>query len=264
MAAVRAGARRRGSLVIVGTGIKLTQHTTLEALGCIERAEKLFYLAPNPLVGVWLRGLNPSAESLADSYAEGKPRDKTYREITARILSAVRAHFQVCAAFYGHPGVLVDSAHSAIHRARREGFAARMLPGISTEDCLFAEIDVNSGDGWQCFEATDFLMSKRKFDPSSALILWQVGLLGEPSVRKEMSCRIERLQVLTSVLRQQYPARHPVVLYEASQFPICDSVVRRTSLARLHEQTIRPETTLYLPGRASPRFDARVARWMSE
>src|SRR6059036_2752839 len=86
---------------------------------------------------------------------------------------------------------------------------ARMLPGISSEDCLFADLGVDPGqNSCQSFEATDFLASRRRFDPSSELILWQVGVLGESSVKRGMSCRPERLKVLIAHLRRHYPAHH--------------------------------------------------------
>jgi uroporphyrin-III C-methyltransferase len=131
---------RRGSLVVVGTGIALAGQTTLEAVACIESAGKLFYLVTDPATEAWIRRLNPAAESLEDAYSEGKSRYRTYQEMTARIVAAVRSGHQVCAAFYGHPGVFVNASHAAIRRARREGFSARMLPGISADACLFARL----------------------------------------------------------------------------------------------------------------------------
>jgi uncharacterized protein YabN with tetrapyrrole methylase and pyrophosphatase domain len=104
----------------------------------MRRAEKLLYLVADTATETWIRRLNPTATNLDDCYAEGKPREKTYQEIVDRILSAVRSGLQVCAAFYGHPAVFATPTHAAIRRARREGFSARILPGISTADCLFA------------------------------------------------------------------------------------------------------------------------------
>jgi uncharacterized protein YabN with tetrapyrrole methylase and pyrophosphatase domain len=256
---------RRGSLVVVGTGIKLVGQTTLEALACMQGAEKLLYLATDPATEEWIRRLNRAAATLEDCYAEGKPRHKTYKEMTDRIVSAVRAGLQVCAAFYGHPGVFVTPSHAAIRRVRRDGFPARMLPGISAEDCLFADLGVDPGvNGCQSFEATDFLACRRRFDPSSGLILWQVGVLGEPSIRIGMPCRPERLRVLTAALRRHYPAGHRVVLYEAAQFPICDATVKRIPLARLAQATVFTMTTLYVPPKPSRALDAKIMQWLDE
>jgi hypothetical protein len=261
---VNAEANARGSLVVVGLGMSVAGQATLEAVDCITRAELVFYATPNPATEVWIQRLNARASTLSDCYAVGKPREKTYREMRDRILAAVRAGRHVCAAFYGHPGVLVDAAHDAIRRARREGFRARMLPGVSTEDCLFADLGVDPGvEGWQSFEASDFLAAHRRFDPTSALILWQVGLLGETSVGSG-TCRRDRLHVLTKVLRRHYPARHRVVLYEVAQFPLCEPVIERIALAKLSEMAVSIPTTLYIPPRPSRPQDPRIMRWFDE
>lgn len=252
-----------GSLVIVGTGISLIVHTTVEALWHMQRAGRLFYLVTNAAAEEWIRRLNPAASSLQDCYADGKPRFESYEEMVARLLTAVRGGHDVCAAFYGHPGVFVWPAHEAIRRARADGYSARMLPGISTEACLFADLGVDPGEaGCQSFEATDFLALRRRFDPCSSLLLWQVGALGEQSVRAGMTCRADRLRMLATALRRHYPADHPVVLYRASQFSMCDPIVARTTLARLPRQVVPAMATLYLPPRAPRSPDPRVLRWM--
>jgi Tetrapyrrole (Corrin/Porphyrin) Methylases len=256
---------KRGSLVVVGTGIKLAAQTTLEALACMQRAEMLLCVVADPATECWLRRLTGSVTSLMDCYAEGKPRQVTYKQMAARIMGAVRAQLEVCAAFYGHPGVFVDPAHLAIRQARREGFQARMLPGISAEDCLFADLGIDpSKHGCQSFEATDFLALHRRFDPSSALILWQAGVLGEPSIRYDRPCRAERLQVLTTALRRYYPARHPVVLYEAAQFPGCRPLIKRIPLARMPEVPVYTMTTLYLRPKRSRLSDRKIMNWFDE
>ena len=254
-----------GSLVVVGTGIKLIGQTTLEAYEQIKRAERLYYVADEPVTEAWLRRLNTTATSLAGYYAEGKPRDRTYKEMADCLIAAVHAGFEVCAAFYGHPGVFVDPSHDAIKRLRRRGYSAQMLPGISTEDCLFADLGIDPGErGCQSFEATDFLARRRRFDPTSGLVLWQVGRLGEPSVREDMFCRPQRLEVLTAALRQHYPAGHRVVLYAAAQFPVCKPFIRRVALSRLPRTTIWPVYTIYVPPLPDRADDAKITRWYDE
>lgn len=255
---------RAGELVVVGTGINLVVQATLEAIDCIKRADKVFHVAMGP-TEEWLRRLNPSAETLRDCYAPGKPRDRSYRQMVERIVSAVRTGAYVCAAFYGHPGVVVDPARGAIRRARREGFPARMLPGISAEDCLFADLGVDPiVSGCQSFEATDFLMYRRRIDPTTALILWQAGLLGEPSLPPPAGSRSARLERLVTALRRYYDARHPVVLYEAAEFPGCIPSIKRISLGRLPKVGVRPMVTLYVPPKPQRRPDPAILRWFHE
>jgi hypothetical protein len=192
----------------------------MAALVSMQRADKLFYLVTDSITVHWIKQLNPTATPLEDLYGAMKGRRDTYREMTERILASVREGLNVCAAFYGHPGVMALPPHAAVAQARKEGYSARMLPGISADGCLYADLGLNPGNnGTQSFEATDFLVSRRRFDPTSELILWQAGVIGEskgraPSRRQ----RMERLQVLVDRLTRYYPARHQVVLYLASTF----------------------------------------------
>ena len=81
--------------------------------------------------------------------------------------------------FYGHPGVFVSPSHRTIAIAREEGYIAKMLPGISAEDCLYADLNIDpSSAGCLMYEATDLLLSNRTLVPSTHLILYQVGAVG--------------------------------------------------------------------------------------
>ena len=171
--------RKDGSLTVVGTGMLIAGQVTQEALSAMEAAEKLYFLVTDIVTSRWLGQLNPSAESLYGCYADGKPRAETYAEMVSLILGPLREGRRVVAAFYGHPGIFVAPSHEAIRQAKAEGFSAQMLPGISAEDCLFADLAIDPGErGCQSFEATDFLLRRRLFDPTSALVLWQVGGIG--------------------------------------------------------------------------------------
>ena len=131
-------------LIVVGTGIRTTGQLTIETIACMQRADQLFYVVADPIAEEVIRRLCPDgAESLYGLYGEGKPRPQTYQEMVDRVLASVRAGQRTVAAFYGHPGVFAYSLHESIRRARAEGYRARMLPGISAEDCLFADLGVD-------------------------------------------------------------------------------------------------------------------------
>jgi len=255
--------RRRspGTLTVIGLGIAGPAHVTAESLAALADAERVFFLVADPLTRAWLLTLRPRAENLADAYARGKSRDLSYDEMVARILAPVRAGRRVCAAFYGHPGVFATPPHTAVRQARAEGFAARMLPAVSAEDCLFADLGVDpSESGCASFEATDFLLRRRRFDPTSALVLWQIGLVGVEDVRDAELWSANGLTALTEVLLETYRPRHDVIVYEASTLPIVAPKIVRVALARLPGAPVTAVSTLYVPPRAERATDWRMAR----
>lgn len=232
---------------MVGTGIRLVTQITPEARAVIEHAERVLYLATDPVMIAWMERLNPAAESLHELYQVGRDRRVTYELMVERALAAARGGARTCFALYGHPGVLAHPAHEAIRRARREGIEARMMPGISAEDCLFADLGVDPGAcGCHSFEASDFLVHRRVFDPRSALVIWQIAAIGVAAHTLDLPDR-RGLRVLARRLLEFYPAAHEVVIYEASEYPGGVPGARRVAIAGLAEAPVSPATTLYVP-----------------
>jgi hypothetical protein len=246
----------RGSLTLVGTGLRIAGQVTEEALSAIVEADKLFHLIQDQATHRWLEGLNPTAETLYDSYRPGRPRRETYEEIVERMLAPVRRGLGVCAAFYGHPGVFVMPAHEAIRRARAEGHDAEMLPGVSAEDCLIADVGFDPGAaGCTSFEATDFLIRHRVFDPTGALLLWQIGGIGVSDFRSDTYWNPRGVEILAATLASTYGAGHEVIVYEASPYPVVESVIHRCPVAELAAAPITSGSTLLVPPLAAREID---------
>ena len=236
----------KGRLIVAGTGMQLNQ-ITISTKAYIEQAEKVLYLVADPVTEKWIKGKNESAESLQDCYAEGKERLESYKEMVSIILNYVREGKHVCALFYGHPGVFVNPSHEVIKQAKGEGFEAIMLPGISAEDCLFSDIGIDpSVTGCQSFEATDFLLYNRKFDPRSKLILWQVGVIGNLNFNTGIQ-KNTGVSILCNLLKNYYPSEHEVIIYEAAQYAICAPKMKTIKLENLVDELLTPISTLYIP-----------------
>ena len=222
----------RGSLVVVGTGIQLALQLTVEARDEIELADDVLHVVADPIAATRLESLNRSARSLTSLYRAGVPRRRIYEEMVEEILAAVREGKRVCAVFYGHPGVYVEPSHEAVRRAREEGFEARMLPAVSAEDCLVADLGVDPGEhGWQSWEATGFLLHGFRPDPTAGLVLWQVDGIGKLDWNLDPDPR--GLQALAEVLGELYPPEHELVFYRASIYPIIPGEAVRMPLREL-------------------------------
>lgn len=149
----------KASLVVVGTGIKFLSHLTNEVKAYILQSDKVLYLVNDPAMKDWIRQNNPKSESLDPLYAKYPLRIDCYRAITDYILASLKENQHVCVVLYGHPSVFSQPGLNAVIQARKEGFYAKILPGISAEACLFADLLIDPGlHGCQSFEATDFLI----------------------------------------------------------------------------------------------------------
>ncbi len=240
-------------LLIVGTGIKSIVQVTPEAREAITRAEKVLYLLGEPFTATYVERLNPTAESLLTLYQAGESRRHAYRRIVERILECL-ASKSVCVAFYGHPTAFVGPATEALHQARSLGYRARAIPGVSAEDCLFADLGIDPGEsGVQSYEATDFLLRPRNFDTSALLVLWQVGVLGDATYNPNSSN--PPLDVLAEVLSPHYGAQHEVIVYTASCHPAFDARVDAYTLSTLCAASVTAAATLLVPPARRPAVD---------
>ena len=237
----------KGSLSCVGVGMMLGAHIGPRARATIEQADVVFGAVSDPLVELWLQQMNADVRSLQPYYAEGKSRHDTYREMIEAMLAEVRAGHHVCGAFYGHPGVFAGVPHQAIARARAEGFEAHMEPGVSAEDCLYADLGIDPGEvGCQHYEASQFMFYRRVVDPSAYLVLWQVGVAGDATVRRSSTGPAHR-RLLVERLCEDYPADHGVTLYEAATLAIAEARMERMPLSQLPDAELRMQTTMVVP-----------------
>jgi uncharacterized protein YabN with tetrapyrrole methylase and pyrophosphatase domain len=244
---------KKGSLVVIGTGIRTVGQLTIEAIAWMREADTLLYVVGDPVAEQVMTGINPRAESMAGYYKEGQQRINAYNAMVDHVLRSVRSGALTVAAFYGHPGVFAYPSHESIRRARHEGFKARMLPGISAEDCLFADLGIDPAvGGCQSYEASDFMMNAPVIDTSSQLVLWQIGTVGDWTY-KRYKYDTTAMPLLVQRLAQFYPVSHPVTVYEAPMFPNVEPMMSQIPLYSLGQFPISAAMTLYVPP-CRPRF----------
>ncbi|ACA85812.1 SAM-dependent methyltransferase [Shewanella woodyi] len=239
-----------GSLVCVGTGLNLAGQISVLSKSYIENADVVFSLVPDGFAQRWLETLNNDVRSLQPFYAQGdeiKNRRDTYDQMVEAILEQVRAGKRVVCALYGHPGVFACVSHFAIAQALDEGYSAKMEPGISAEACLWADLGIDPGQsGHQSFEASQFMFYKHTPDPTTHLLLWQIGIAGEHTLT-EFHTSSDRLQILVEQLNEWYPLEHEITIYEAPTLPIHQARVDKLLLRDLPFARLTSISTLLIP-----------------
>ncbi|MCG7532800.1 SAM-dependent methyltransferase [Psychrobium sp. MM17-31] len=240
--------KNSGSLTVVGTGIKVGADITTRAYKVIQQADIVYFIVPNKLSRQWLSTINSNIVDLSLLYQDGKSRIITYNEMINCIVNAVKSGQQVCTALYGHPGVFAYVGHKAIKMLRQDNYSARMEPGISAEDCLFADLGIDPAkSGCVSIEATQFLFYNRNIDPCSLYILWQIGLLGDHTLALgQTNSYHAALEVLTKRLLDHYPPNHKVIIYEASSIEIFPPRIEEIELIALGNAKLTALSTLVI------------------
>jgi len=246
-------------LKVVGTGIRLGQMTT-ESQRAVEGADRVFAVVTDEPALSMLQALHRDVVDLTALYALGKERLDTYREMVDQVVGALGEGHNVCFALYGHPAVFAYPSRAAVKRAREEGFEASILPGISAEDCIFADLEFDPAEyGCQSYSATSLLMERRQWDPEAVIVLWQLGIIGES--RAAATGNRSQREALVARLKEVYGPAHPAIVYEAATLPFCAPDVRRLELSQLSTGNLRPMCTVVIPPRSAPNA-IPVANWV--
>ena len=254
----------QGSLVCISLGMKLAGHISPVCKSYLESADIVFSAISDGVTELWLNELHPNVHSLNQYYEEGISRMVTYQTMVRVMLDAVREGKKVVGAFYGHAGVFTYPSHKAIELARQEGFAAHMEPGISAEDCLYADVGIDPGKyGCQNYEASQFMFYQRQIDSSAYLILWQVGVTGDQSLAR-FSTHEDYVKVLVELLSTYYPLDHQVMLYEAATLPIHQTRLEWLPLRELPKADMALHTTLLIPPSQKLQKNDEVLRRLSQ
>ena len=251
----------QGRLTIVGCGLH-PGHMTMETESHIKNADIVLVVAPNPLSIQHICQLNPVVENLGLLYEGDVNRLQTYHLMADRMVELASQGQNVCAIYYGHPGIFVLSTHMAMERLEEAGIPVNMLPGISADACLFADLNMDPATtGCQSYEATQFLLSERSIDTGAALILWQVGLVGEHTLKGQKPGK-HGLAALTRLLKQDYPGNHKMCIYEAPTLPGFEPHIDWMTLDELANAQVSSISTLVIPPASELKFAKERLAWL--
>lgn len=237
-------------ITIVGLGIRLPDQVTRETEQALRRCNEVLFVDTSIAARPWLESLCPRVTDLyAESYREKGGRVDAYHHMAARTLQAALEHGPVAFAMQGHPLVYAYAPALIRDLAPLLGLQVATLPGISSMDCLFADLGLDPcTEGLQLYEATDLLLRRRPLQPDVPLLVWQVGTV-ETRLHSEHTSRPERFVRFRDHLLRTYPPHHEIVAYFAAPFPLFPPRLERFALADLpaHAAGLHPGVTLYVP-----------------
>jgi hypothetical protein len=230
---------RAGSLVVVSAGVMAVNHVTVEAQGWIKYADKVFCWGVDPVTERWIASLNRNIQSLESAKALG-----------IQALEFVRAGLTVCAVHADGTATWRED----IRKCRAEGLRAVIVPGVSTEDCLFSDLGIDPRrDGVQIYGATEFLTQLRVPVVSAGLVLRLAGCTGDPTFG---ACHPSLVEVLAG----QYGREHEAILYEPARYAICEPLIRRCRIGDLAHAAVTAHTSLFVPPKEERPGDCEAPR----
>jgi hypothetical protein len=111
------------------------------------------------------------------------------------------------------------------------------------------------------FEATEFLVSRHKLDPTCGVILWQVDCVGDVNYH---SGRYDgrHIPLLEEVLLRYYPADHVCCLYRAPMLGVGRAQIVPCTIGTMARVVSERQAggTMYIPPVAAPALDLEMAR----
>ncbi|EUC62604.1 uroporphyrin-III C/tetrapyrrole (corrin/porphyrin) methyltransferase, putative [Rhizoctonia solani AG-3 Rhs1AP] len=256
------GITKRGSLIIAGSGIASVCHITLETVSCMETTDKIFYLVTDPITEAYIQEKNNNTFNLCKYYDKTKQRYQSYVEMAEVMLREVRTGCKVLGIFYGHPGFFATPAHRALTLARAEGYAAKMLAGISSFDYMLSDLEFEPAlYGCTIHEATDLLARDRRLDPSAHNIILQIAAAGVTTLEDEPEN--SKLQLLVTHLERDFGLDHKVILYSGAVFPLSSTAMVVYTIENLRNaqvaEGISSSSSLYIPPRDIPPINPSMS-----
>ncbi|HAT1596724.1 TPA: methylase [Legionella pneumophila] len=234
-------------LALVGSGIKSISHFTTEFKTYTSNADKVLYLVNEPITKEWIKNHSKLSESLDSIYFSETDRQFAYDKIKNKILDELCIYDFITVVIYGHPTIFADPGLQAVIEAQKQSIETLILPGISIENCLYADLRIDPGQfGCLHVEATELLLYDKIIDPTSHLCVWQIGMIGNRSAN-QTNKKSKHLDLLRFKLQNYYPEHHALFLYEASVYPTVEPQIHQFLLAEIESQSISTLSTLYIP-----------------
>jgi len=253
-------------LFIVGLGVMVPDHVTVQATRALSQCVRLYSIVQEP-PRLWLPANilgRIEVVNALEMYVEGSPRVQNYERAARTILHAIGNHRPLGYVTYGNPMSYDRVAQNLLLYAKESGHTLRVVPGISSLDTVLCDLMVDMAPAIQIFEASWLFACEMQPNITAPLLLMQVGFFG--SLRTHYSVRPDgsSLAELIEYLCRFYPPYQPVFLVRSTGQESQPASVRQSGLKDLAKATAEElgGASLYIPSVESPRPNAEVVARM--
>jgi precorrin-2 methylase len=205
-------------LYVIGLGIKIPDHTTVEALRIMSKCTRIYSIVQEP-PSRWLpSGMAATLPvvNVLEMYAEGAVRTQNYDRVASTIFEAMTDTETVGYVTYGNPLAYDSVAQNLIRQAQASGIRFEVVAGISSIDTLLCDLGRDMAPGIQIYEASWLVASRIQLDVAAAAILLQLGTFGSFRTHYRDWRQATSLEDLRTYLTESYPLSHKVFLVQSS------------------------------------------------
>ncbi|MDP2025623.1 SAM-dependent methyltransferase [Sulfuriferula sp.] len=247
---------RQADITIVGLGMRSIDQLTREAERALLQANQVFLIESSFGLKEYLLSKGAKVNDLLHLYAEGKNRLETYKEMSNMVIEGAIRNGPVAFGLYGHPTVFAFPPFVVKEVAESLGLTVDVIPGISSMDCIFAELMIDPANcGLQMFEATDLLLTRKQLQTDVQTLIWQVGVL-ETGLYSTKPSSPKRYEKFIEYLSQYFPLHHPCTAIYCTDHPALPSSIYRFPLGKMGEfsEQLHGGFTIFLPPVTPPQI----------
>jgi len=263
---VEGGPARRSAggptLAVVGAGLRLPDHLTVEALRILEQSDRIFTVLSVYETLALPAAIRDKCEYLEDLFDPERPRHEAYYEMARRTLDACAPGIGVSHLARGNPGVLNTVTELLVKGGAAMGIGVRVVPGVSAIDTVLIDMGYDPRRGLQLVEATAAVQEDIKLDPRMPCMVLQPHTFGTDLPIKSTTSHDLELGRLGDFLAQFWDGDHSLAAVSSYEVGAEPRVVWRTvgSLGTLTSEDLWA-TSLFVPGaRRSCASDLMIER----
>jgi uncharacterized protein YabN with tetrapyrrole methylase and pyrophosphatase domain len=248
-------------LYIIGLGVKIPAHITIEATAALSRCGRVYTLIQEP-PAVWMPSGSAAkipVVNVLGMYVEGALRVQNYDRVVQSIVAAITEFPEIGYVTYGNPLIYDSVAQKLVLYARDAGLPYHVVPGISSIDTILCDLGTDMAPGIQIYEASWLVASQTPLNPAVATILLQMGHFGSSRAHYRERRPAKALQDLSVYLCSFYPPSHTAFLVQSSDKaqPAAIKQVRLDELCRVNPRDWAE--SIYIPPSEPARLDEQMA-----
>jgi uncharacterized protein YabN with tetrapyrrole methylase and pyrophosphatase domain len=198
-------------------------------------------------------------------YSEGSLRTENYDRAAEAILKAASNGRTIGYVTYGNPMAYDRVAQNLVSHAQGSGLEIEVVPGISSIDTIFCDLQIDVAPGVQIYEASWLVACQVLPRVDFPLLLLQIGTFG--SLRTHYATRQDgsSLTELIEHLCKVYPRAQEISVVRSTGHEDRPARVRYVSLKNLSTVTAEDLSgaSLYIPALERPHLNDQIVSEMT-